>query len=579
MKTNQLKLFSAFVSNKQKQFEDNYFYVYYIASPMQYNSNYYANRVEVPLYIVKINKKTEEQIDLHQFKVDWTAINNFQLGQRVNPDGTYTLLEHTDSGFEDPIRTNIIHIPNPKIYQVRTLIDFLTQTNSKYFKYLFKIKNLHKELIYTYKDQNNQDVHIPAMEALRHFYVDSISTTLLDNVLKPDAMLKSKMFREFKKIEVPAGFSEAYWLLMDKETKKKDIYKLFYFLYYPSFTYMFNNVSMQWYKKSIIEAPIPINKPLVIKARHFKSGDSTLVLSIYKSTLLKFDKNIFLSYQHPNDYDGKDDTGNRDENHDFNQKVSNPDGSVDTKEKPDKSTPSFRAFREETLYDEFFPAEGIHADSVPVGKQEDRGGKAKIKFNENGKVTTIPQDETTGSDGATNLEDDAGTVTEEPIGPTPVELFESHNIKGIIEHLLDLNCSIENCQSYLFRLPDCSELKKNDDGSVEHCHKAQAYVHVKLKILRKYTVFKVITKENCSFFCLDVEPKGKAKHMLILFSKEEFTFFVNEVIDDLVFKQVEKGNHLWLKSGTLPNYTTGFKRISHTGDTESMANKILNTLD
>ena len=48
------------------------------------------------------------------------------------------------------------------------------------------------------------------MESLRHFYVDSRSTTLLNNVLRPDGMIKSSIFREVKDIEPPVGYQKAY---------------------------------------------------------------------------------------------------------------------------------------------------------------------------------------------------------------------------------------------------------------------------------------------------------------------------------------------------------------------------------
>ena len=116
---------------------------------------------------------------------------------------------------------------------------------------------------------------------------------------------------------------------------------------------------------------------------------------------------------------------------------------------------------------------------------------------------------------------------------------------------------------------------------MEHCHKAEAYVDVKNNVRRRYTVFKVavnINEVKINFFCLDVEPKSKPKHMLILFANKELTTMVNDTIDDLVFQQVLKGNHLWLKDNKLPSGTSGFARVAHTGNGKSMATKILNTV-
>ena len=571
MKTSDIGLFYPFSISRQNQFNHRYFYIYYIGAPNTYGNTFFKNRPEVPIYISKVDKQTSEHLGIDVFKVDWTAVNHFHIGQAIQQDGQPIALEKLDDSYENYIFTKDLYIPDPTSFQVRTLVEFVKQTDNHFFKHLAKISNLANELVYTYQGQDGLPIHIPAMETLRHFYVDSASTTLRDNILLPSAMTKTNFFRDFREEQPPIGFSKAYYLFMEHRTKKADIHKIFYFLHHPPFTQLFNNVWMNWTNHKVINAPIPSNKPLFIKAKYYKNNHGLLIMNIHKSTLMQFDENIFLDYQHPNDYDRKEEEYNRDESYDRYKKASKVDKNLDSKEKSNPQEIPFRAHREECLYDDQYNVKGLHAEATPVGTQQDRGGKTKYTTTETGIITTIPPTPSQGGDG---IGLDTDTENEE-VEEKQVSLSEAHNIIEIMKHIATQHCSIEASGSFYFPLPDCSKLEVDKNGKIKHCNKAEAYIDVKTKKQRKYTLFKVIDHEkNISYFCIDVEPKSKSKHMLIIFSAKDFEHFNRTIANPIILAQVIHNNHLWLKKDK-PTEVKSFIRIAHTGNAVSMANKIL----
>lgn len=605
MKTTDLKLFSTFTETRARLFEKNTFYVYYIGAPVPYSNRYINNLAEIPIYIARIDKQTDTFKGMEVLKVDWSSINNFYIGQSIQQNGQFQPIEKVDTTFANSIQTHTFSLPLTNAYQERTIAEFMKDTEGSFFQFLAPIKSIQNELIYTYKNYDRSDIHIPAMECLRHFYVDSISTTLRDNILKADAMVKTNLFREFQEREPRIGFDKEYYLFMDRLTKKDDVHKLFYFLYNENYTIKFNNVWMSWRTKKIIEASIPSKNSLEMKAKVFSNKHGHLVLNIFKSDLLNFDENIFLNYQHPNDYEKKHENNKRDPDQDKHPKVPRPGekNSVDPKAIPNSQTIDFRAYREEHLYDDDFPVKGLFSESLPMGQQKDRGGKTVSHPIPGGKLTFIPNGSNDGEGILLNLDDDVPPpeVNNDPNEePEHAPLSGAHDIEEICREIIAKNYCVEGPRSYYFRLPDCSKPEHDENGNLKHCNKAEAYTDVKKKIRRKYTVFKVTSQENSiSFFCIDVEPKftkkkieteqetqitkktkliPKPKHMLILFAENTLEDMIKSTIDDIVFQQVLHGNHLWLKDETLLSGINRFNRVSHTGDAKSMANKILDSI-
>lgn len=605
MKPNDLRLFSTFTESRIRLFEKNTFYVYYIGTPIPYSNRHINNLAEIPIYIARIEKQTDTFKGMEVLKVDWSSINNFYIGQSIQQNGQFQPIEKVDTTFANSIQTHTFSLPLTSAYQIRTIAEFIKDTEGTFFQFLAPIKSVQNELVYTYKNYDRSDIHIPAMECLRHFYVDSISTTLRDNILKADAMVKTNLFREFQEREPRIGFDKEYYLFMDRLTKKDDVHKLFYFLYDENYTIKFNNVWMSWRTKKRIEASIPSKNPLEMKAKVFSNKHGHLVLNIFKSDLLNFDKNIFLNYQHPNDYEKKHENNKRDPDQDKHPKIPKPDEkkSVDSKATPNSQTIDFRAYREEHLYDDDFPVKGLFSESLPMGQQKDRGGKTVPNPILGGKLTFIPNGCNDGEGILLNLDDDVpppevnNDSNEEP---EHAPLSGAHDIEEICREIIARNYCVEGPRSYYFRLPDCSKPEHDENGNLKHCNKAEAYTDVKKKIRRKYTVFKVTSQENSiSFFCIDVEPKfikkkiaakqktqvtqtttliPKPKHMLILFAENSLEDMVKSTIDEIVFQQVLHGNHLWLKDEFLQPEVNGFSRVSHTGNAKSMAEKILDAL-
>ena len=179
---------------------------------------------------------------------------------------------------------------------------------------------------------------------------------------------------------------------MDHLTKKVDIHKIFYFLHYEPYTELFNQVWMQWHQSGLISAPVPSINPMKMKVKSFSNSHGHLIFSIYKSTLLKFNQKIHLSYQHPNDYEKKQGNTERNPDNDRPLKAPKPDDGnpLNPNETPNSKEIDFRAFRAESLYDDDFPAENIFAESTPMGRQQDRGGKTTFIPSPGGKLTQQP---------------------------------------------------------------------------------------------------------------------------------------------------------------------------------------------
>lgn len=599
MKINDLALFAEFTRSRQNQYSTTNFYVYYIGTPIPYSNNYINNLAQIPIYIARIDKQTDTFKGMEVFKVDWSSINNFYIGQSIQQNGQFLPIEKVNSKFEIPMQIKVLYLPLTDAYQVRTIAEFLKDTDNTFFRFLASIATVQEELIYTYKNHDGLDVHIPAMECLRHFYVDSISTTLRDNILKPDAMVKSNLFREFIEIEPPIGYNKAYWLFMDRLTKKDDVHKLFYFLHDERYTMKFNRVWMEWRSRKIIESSIPSKNPLKIKAKVFSNHHGHLVLNIFKSDLLNFDENIYLNYRHPNDYEKKQEDINRDPDRDKHHRIPKPENGaiVDSKETPNSQSIDFRIYREEHLYDDDFPVKGLFSESIPMGQQKDRGGKTIPHIIPGEKLTFFPTGYNNAEGIFVNSDDDLPPVEIDDIKksePEKAPLSSAHDLESIVNLIVAEHYHVEGLQSYFFKLPDCSKPAYDENGDLIHCNKAEAYTDVKKKIRRKYTVFKVISQEkNISYFCIDVEPKHqkkkmvvkketttqkpipKSKHMLVLFTENTLDEMILNTIEDLVFKQVLYGNHLWLKDGVLPPGVHKFYRVSHTGNAKTMAKKLL----
>lgn len=573
MKTNDLKFFATFTRHRSHLFETRIFYVYYIGSPLPYSNKHTKNLFEIPLYIVELDNKTEALKAIHVFNVDLSMINYFSIGQMIQKDGGFQRIENVNESYNATIHKKKLYIPDPTSFRVRTMSEFINDTSGTYFQYLAKVLTVQKELIYTYIDQNGTELHIPAIEMLRHFYVDSNDSTLLDHVLFANAMAKGNLYKEFTPILIPIDYDEAYALELTIRSKKVDVKKLFYFLHNDRFRILFNDVWLQWNQKNIISAPIPSDKTLKIYTRYLENEYGRLVFNIFQSTLIDYDKPIFVEYQHPSDLTRKEDNLNRDPNYDKHQNTSNPDGEVDPGKKADPRTAAFHVYREEKLYDGDFAPKGLLTVSKPVGQQQDRGGKT-INHPVSDNTLTALSDDRPGGDG-TKLEADDGAITPPPPGASVASLSTANDINGIVNNIRALGHTVEGPISYFFRIPNCSKRKKRPGIATEPCNKTEAFIDLATELQRKYTVFKVSVLDGETFFCLDAEPKKEPKHILILFSDKDFDSYVDEVIDDLVFEQVRIGKHLWLRDNVFPKDTTMFKRISHTGDARSMASKII----
>lgn len=576
MKTTDLKLFSTFTDSRSRLFEKSMFYVYYIGNPLSYANEHANNLVQVPIYIAEINNDTDLFKSTHVFSVDWSFINCFSIGQYILQDGRFRRIEHIDESFRTSIHKRKLYIPDPTNFQVRTMSDFIRDTDGCFFKYLSKVSSIQKELIYTYTDHEGKKLHIPAMEALRHFYVDSKSDTFMDHVLLADAMTRGTLYKELIPTIIPPDYDEAYSLELAQNCQKVDAEKLFYFLYENRFKMLFSDVWMQWTKKGIISAPIPAAKTLKINVRYYENKHGRLVFNIFQSSLINYDKSIVVNAQHPNDYIENEDHDNRNPDYDKNRGVSDPSGKIDVKKKANKGHEAFHIFREENLFDGDFVPKGLSLVYTPVGKQKDRGGRVNTyAVSDNG--LTLLSDHRPGGDG-TKLEIDEGKPTTPPSEPIPAPLSSKNDIGLIADHIRKAGHTVEGPRSYYFKVPECTKQKKKPGVVSQPCNKAEAYLDFAAKTKRTYTVFKVLASTGETFFCLDVDPKTERKHLLVLYSVQAFDIYVNEVIEDLVFKQVLEKNHLWLRHGIPPKYTTDFKRIPHIGDAESMANKILNIL-
>lgn len=576
MKTTDLKLFSTFTNSRTRLFEKSMFYVYYIGSPLPYSSENTKNLAQIPIYIAEIDNKTNLFKTSHVFLIDWSFINCFSIGQYILQDGKFKRLEHIDESFRTATHKRKLYIPDPTSFQVRTMADFIRDTDGYYFQYISKISSIQKDLIYTYTDHEGKQLHIPAMEALRHFYVDSKSTTFLNHILLANAMAIGKLYKELRPTIIPPDFDEAYFLELAQDCHKDDGEKLFYFLYDRRFKMLFSDVWMQWSKKGIISAPIPATKTLKINARYFENKHGRLVFNISQSSLINYDKSIFVDARHPNDYIEKEDHANRNPDYDKDRGISDPSGKIDVKKKANKGNEAFHIFREENLFDGDFVPKGLSLVYKPVGEQKDRGGRVNTyAVPDNG--LTLLGDHRPGGDG-TKLEIEEGKPSTPSSEPVPAPLSSKNDIGLIADNIRKAGHTVEGPKSYFFRVPECTKQKKKPGVVIQPCNKAEAYLDIATKTKRTYTVFKVLASTGETFFCLDVDPKKEAKHLLVLHSTQIFDVYVNEIIDDLVFKQVLHGNHLWLKDEILPPDVHSFNRVSHTGDAESMANKILDTL-
>ncbi|MBU0631211.1 hypothetical protein KKA17_01055 [bacterium] len=545
----------------------------YIGAPLSDNRTTANNLLEFPLYINQISKQDNKLISVKKITADWQAIHWFYIGQEVLKDGSQIELENHMKAFEGIIHTTNIHIPNPKKYQVRTMKEFFSQTNYRLYEKFNNIEVIQDDLIYTYIDHNGYKIHIPAMETLRHFYVDSHHNTFLKNIFMPNAMDIGNMYRIFREIEIPIGYTKAYYLLMDPLTKKDDRFKLAYFLHKDEFKNMFNNVWYAWNNKGIIESPIPSDKSIHFEARYRSTQDGILILRIYRSTLLNFDR-IKLNCKHPNDYDPKTENKRRDKKKDIQKNLpGNTNNNVSTKEPINPNNLDFNTNRPISLYNDLYGIEGLSVEDISAGKQEDRGGRVNYVKTKSTTLSTSSEKSSQG-DGTSVQE----TEENAPKDEKAISLSTENNIQEIIQDIVEQGYSVISVKSQYFKLPDCNEIEKDDDGNTVPCTKAEAYIDVKKKIRRKYTLFQVkLSGVSEDLFCLDVAPKGKQKHMLLLFADCDFKDYL-KIVDDLTFKQVTDGNHLWLKDNKLPKHTRMFERLRHHKTAEGMAKKIIKTI-
>lgn len=309
-KFSDLLLFADFSKQYSTEFQLGYrFIIYVIGSPrLTPITSYITSQYQIPLYILaKAPSSSTEKYKLLIHYVPFEYLVRISIGDEILPEGNVSSLGSTSQykytkdkgkGFFNKRELCIpkVSIINPiKL----TLSDLITQYGlfNKIPQDLLD-SDANNEWFYLFKTEAGTLV-ISAAEILRHFYLSSPGSSLVNHILEPQGVQYLSRSITTDRVILTGKKYPYFQIDIHPFSQMVDVNKIFFFSCSIKNKQYFSSIAHHFYKTHKLSALIPTSRTLYLSADIYKQGDYLLITKIHESSIASYMQDWIVDYTHP----------------------------------------------------------------------------------------------------------------------------------------------------------------------------------------------------------------------------------------------------------------------------------------
>lgn len=309
-KFSDLLLFNDFIQKYSAQFKLDYrFIIYAIGSPIPTpQTSYITSQYQIPLYIlVRIPTIPKAQYKLVIHYVPFEYLMRIAIGDEILPTGTIHSLcsssnfKYTKDKGKGFSTKKIFSIPKEIIKNPikLTLSELITQYGlfNKIPQDLLE-SDVHDEWFYLFKAKEGTLI-VSAVEILRHFYLSSPGSSLVNHILDPRGI--QHLSRSITTDRVVHKEKKYPYFLIDIHpfSQMVDVNKVFFFSQSIKNKQYFSSIAHHFFKTHKLSALIPTSRTLYLSVDVYKQGDYLLITKIHESSIASYMQDWIVDYTHP----------------------------------------------------------------------------------------------------------------------------------------------------------------------------------------------------------------------------------------------------------------------------------------
>lgn len=551
-----------------RYYRDNTIYsIYYIESPIvkEHEGQKQSNHRYLPIIVAHTDKITSKIVKFTKLKVSLSLLPFLSIGDVINTDGSIS---------NDSLETTYFTGSYNDISWTFETLD-TDKTLLKLFGNISDIRSLglQKEMFLKIKSNDNENIYIPCIEVIRHFYANT--SYLAELVLSPLGIGQTYSFYEYNPIE------DKHYLNLMPLARYSNRHQLFYFIQNNAYATMFNSIFFNWEQTGIIQAPIPFihekGSPIRFNASFTKlnTSEDYLIYRIHNSSFMRSElRDKKLSIYHPRKNINKNASANDKEDSELHVRSAKINRQLDTDSKTDSM------LNVEYLYDNSLDQEDEFDFKI---QEEKREGE---EFDCNLKIVTHSEEG-----------DEVGLSTNEGLsrGGKAARLeIDRENLEIVDGDAVDLGGLIEELSMRGFRVTEIDGVFEDaikDKAITEY--KAQAYADPILSVRRSYKLLTVVSENGDKFYLLDAQER-EPEHFLggnkstrpgiLVFPAPETENFEEEFVRPLLANIIVNGASWFTRKNrndrispidTIYGYKNKSSSLRHIRNPERFADSIL----